>query len=74
LAFFSTWRPAGTGIEMLVTIEGHRWAIANSFETAKNELGLDYNETRSCTAGTATSHSSCSPSPLWPPFGIAQTS
>src|SRR3954466_13796602 len=24
LAFFSTWCPAGTGIERLVTVEGHR--------------------------------------------------
>lgn len=47
LAFFSTWGPAGTGIEMLVQVEGHRWAIEDSFETAKNELGLDHNETRS---------------------------
>ena len=47
LAFFSTWCPAGTGIATLVTIEGHRWAIEDSFETAKNELGLDHNETRS---------------------------
>ena len=46
-AFFSTWCPAGTGIAMLVKIEGHRWAIEDSFETAKNELGLDHNETRS---------------------------
>ena len=29
------------------TVEGHRWAIEDSFETAKNELGLDHNETRS---------------------------
>jgi SRSO17 transposase len=28
-------------------VEGHRWAIEDSFETAKNELGLDHNETRS---------------------------
>jgi SRSO17 transposase len=28
-------------------IEGHRWAIEDSFETAKNELGLDHNKTRS---------------------------
>ncbi len=28
-------------------LEGHRWAIEDSFETAKNELGLDHNETRS---------------------------
>ena len=47
LAFFSTWCPAGTGIEILVKVEGHRWAIEDSLETAKNELGLDHNETRS---------------------------
>ncbi len=47
LAFFSTWCPAGTGIESLVKVEGHRWAIEDSFETAKNELGLDHNESRS---------------------------
>lgn len=47
LAFFTTWCPAGTTIETLVGVEGHRWAIEDSFETAKNELGLDHNETRS---------------------------
>jgi len=47
LAFFSTWCPAGTGIETLVKVEGHRWAIEDNFETAKNELGLDHNESRS---------------------------
>ena len=47
LAFFSTWCPLGTPIETLVKVEGHRWAIEDSFETAKNELGLDHNETRS---------------------------
>jgi len=47
LAFFSTWCPLGTPLEKLVTVEGHRWAIEDSFETAKNELGLDHNETRS---------------------------
>jgi SRSO17 transposase len=47
LAFFSTWCPAGTTIDTLVGVEGRRWAIEDSFETAKNELGLDHNETRS---------------------------
>lgn len=47
LAFFTTWCPQGTSIETLVKVEGHRWAIEDSFETAKNELGLDHNETRS---------------------------
>jgi SRSO17 transposase len=47
LAFFTTWCPAATGIQTLVSVEGHRWAIEDSFETPKNELGLDHNETRS---------------------------
>jgi SRSO17 transposase len=47
LAFFSTWCPKGTSMEKLVAVEGHRWAIEDSFEAAKNELGLDHNETRS---------------------------
>jgi SRSO17 transposase len=47
LAFFATWCPAGTGIATLVKVEGQRWAIEDGFETAKNELGLDHNETRS---------------------------
>jgi SRSO17 transposase len=47
LAFFSTWCPAGTDIATLVKVEGQRWAIEDAFETAKTELGLDHNETRS---------------------------
>jgi SRSO17 transposase len=47
LAFFSTWCPKGTSMAKLVSVEGHRWAIEDSFEAAKNELGLDHNETRS---------------------------
>ena len=47
LAYFTTWCPAGTSIETLVSVEGHRWAIEDSFETAKNEFGLDHNESRS---------------------------
>ena len=47
MACFSTWCPAGTGIEALVTVEGRRWAVEEGFEVAKTELGLDHNETRS---------------------------
>jgi len=47
LAYFATWCPAGTSIQTLVQVEGRRWAIEDGFETAKNELGLDHNETRS---------------------------
>jgi SRSO17 transposase len=42
-AYFTTWCPAGTGIETLVAVEGQRWSIEDSFETSKNELGLDHN-------------------------------
>ena len=47
LAFFTSWCPAGTPIETLVTVEGRRWAIEDAFETAKTEVGLAHNETRS---------------------------
>jgi SRSO17 transposase len=47
LAFFSTWCPSGTPIQTLVSVEGQRWAIEDAFETAKTELGLSHNETRS---------------------------
>ena len=46
-AYFTTWCPAGTTIETLVAVEGRRWAIEDAFETAKAELGLDHDETRS---------------------------
>jgi SRSO17 transposase len=46
-AYFTTWCPVGTSVETLVGVEGHRWAIEDSFEMAKNEFGLDHNETRS---------------------------
>ncbi len=42
---FTTWCPSGTPVETLVAVEGHRWAIEDTFETAKTELGLDHNET-----------------------------
>jgi SRSO17 transposase len=47
MAFFTTWCPKGTPMEKLVEVEGRRWAIEDGFETAKTELGLDHNETRS---------------------------
>ncbi|WP_271591189.1 IS701 family transposase [Bradyrhizobium sp. CCBAU 65884] len=47
LAFFSSWCPKGTSMQKLVSVEGHRLPIEDSFETAKNELGLDHDESRS---------------------------
>ena len=34
-------------MKTLVSVEGHRLAIEDSFGIAKNELGLDHSETRS---------------------------
>lgn len=47
LALFTTWCPAGTSVKALVAVEDRRWAIEDAFETAKTELGLAHNETRS---------------------------
>ena len=47
LAYFTTWCPAGTPVEKLVMVEGRRWAIEDAFATAKTELGLAHNESRS---------------------------
>jgi len=47
MAFFSSWCPKGTPAKKLIAVEGRRWAIEDSFESAKNELGLDHNESRS---------------------------
>jgi SRSO17 transposase len=47
MVFFSTWCPARTPLNVLVEVEGRRWPIEDAFETAKTELGLAHNETRS---------------------------
>jgi SRSO17 transposase len=47
LACFGTWRPKGIPVETLVAVEGRRRAIEDALETAKTELGLDHDETRS---------------------------
>jgi len=44
LAFFTTWCPAGTTIETLVAVEGHRWAIRGQFETPKTSSGRSQRE------------------------------
>jgi SRSO17 transposase len=39
-AFFSTWCPAGTPMEALVSVEGKRWAVEDAFEAAAGALAL----------------------------------
>nr|WP_227002526.1 transposase [Komagataeibacter diospyri] len=58
LAYFTVWCPSGTTPEKLAQVEGTRWRIEERFITAKNEFGLDHNETHSW-------HGWQQPSPLW---------
>ncbi len=46
-SYYTTWCPKTTSLQTLVNVAGARWRIEESFETAKNEFGLDHNETRS---------------------------
>ena len=46
LAYYVCFCPAGTPLAELVRAAGTRWAIEESFETAKGEVGLDHYEVR----------------------------
>ncbi|MER8846088.1 IS701 family transposase [Mesorhizobium australicum] len=47
LSYFSTWSPAGTEIETLIAVQQCCGIIEEGLRTAKTELGLDHNVTRS---------------------------
>jgi SRSO17 transposase len=46
LAYYVCFGPAQTPVEELVRVAGTRWAIEESFEEAKSEVGLDHYEVR----------------------------
>ncbi|WP_434219669.1 IS701 family transposase [Amycolatopsis nalaikhensis] len=46
IAYYICFGPAGTDIRELVRVAGSRWAIEESFQTAKNETGLDHYQVR----------------------------
>lgn len=46
LAYYVCFCPAGTQLGELVRVAGTRWAIEESFESAKGEVGLDHYEVR----------------------------
>lgn len=46
LAYYVCFCPAGTSLATLVQVAGTRWAIEESFESAKGEVGLDQYEVR----------------------------
>jgi SRSO17 transposase len=46
LAYYVCFCPAGTPLGELARVAGTRWAIEESFESAKGEVGLDHYEVR----------------------------
>jgi SRSO17 transposase len=46
LAYYVCFSPRGTALAELVRVAGSRWAIEESFESAKGEVGLDHYEVR----------------------------
>jgi len=46
LAYYLCFGPRGTRLRTLVRTAGARWAIEESFQTAKNEVGLDQSQAR----------------------------
>ncbi len=46
LAFYACYGPAATPLIGLVRVAGTRWAVEESFEQAKGEVGLDHYEVR----------------------------
>jgi SRSO17 transposase len=46
LAFYACYGPATTSLVGLVRVAGTRWAVEESFQTAKGEVGLDHYEVR----------------------------
>jgi len=46
LAYYVCFCPAGTALGVLVHVAGTRWAIEESFESAKGEVGLDHYQVR----------------------------
>jgi len=46
LAYYVCFCPLGTALVTLVQVAGTRWAIEESFESAKGEVGLDHYEVR----------------------------
>jgi SRSO17 transposase len=46
IAYYLCYGPHGTRLRELVRVAGSRWGIEESFQTAKNEVGLDHYQVR----------------------------
>src|ERR687885_90475 len=49
VAYYFTFAPAATSLAQLVAVAGTRWAVEESLETAKGEVGLDQYAVRTWT-------------------------
>jgi SRSO17 transposase len=47
VAYYVASGPEKTSLEEIIRVAGTRWAIEESFESAKGEVGLDHYEVRS---------------------------
>jgi SRSO17 transposase len=66
LAYYLAYGPKGTPPEELIQVVGRRWAIEDSFEAAKGEVGLDEYEVRKWEPwGIGTQHCVCWRTPIW---------
>lgn len=50
LAYYLCFAPGGASLAELVSVAGRRWAIEESFQTAKGQVGLDHYQVRSWPA------------------------
>jgi SRSO17 transposase len=46
ISYYLSFGPRGTRLRELVRVAGSRWAVEESFQTAKNEVGLDQYQVR----------------------------
>jgi SRSO17 transposase len=46
VAYYVCYGPRGTRLRELVRVAGARWAVEETFQTAKNEVGLDHYQNR----------------------------
>ena len=46
IAYYICYGPRGTRLRELIRVAGARWAVEETFQTAKNEVGLDHYQVR----------------------------
>jgi SRSO17 transposase len=49
LAYYLCWAPTPVGLHRLVRVAGARWAVEETFQASKSQVGLDHYQVRSWT-------------------------